>query len=117
MKWLQIIISVINELGWTRVGHSAGRSRSGNEKRRNGALIFEKGIARAVLGYSAINNRIMSISSLTSFVRTIIQDYASMINDKKSLMNPMVKFKPKSTKYVSKIFMLHAIGDWKAKVG
>lgn len=98
MKWLQIIISVINELGWTRVGHSAGRSRSGNEKRRNAALIFEKGIARAVLGYSAINNRIMSISSLTSFVRTIIQDYASMINDKKSLMNPIGQVQTKIDK-------------------
>lgn len=98
MKWLQIIISVINELGWTRVGHSARRSRSGNEKRRNAALMFEKGIARAVLGYSAINNRIMSISSLTSFVRTIIQDYASMINDKKSLMNPIGQVQTKIDK-------------------
>lgn len=80
------------------MGHSAGRSRSGNEKRRNGALIFEKGIARAVLGYSAINNRIMSISSLTSFVRTIIQDYASMINDKKSLMNPIGQVQTKIDK-------------------
>lgn len=60
--------------------------------------MFEKGIARAVLGYSAINNRIMSISSLTSFVRTIIQDYASMINDKKSLMNPIGQVQTKIDK-------------------
>jgi len=120
MARVNIDILGINELKWTGVGEFNSDDHCGQESLgRNGvALIDNKRVQNAVLGYNLKNDRMISVRFQGKpFNITVIQVYAPTSNAEEAEVEWFYEDLQDLLELTPKKAVLFIIGDWSAKVG
>ena len=119
MARVNIDILEISELKWTGMGGFVSDDHyihyCGQEfLRRNGiAIIVNKRVQNAVLGYSLKNDRMISVHSISQ----VIQVYVPTSNAEEAEIEWFYEDLQDLLELIPKKGVLFITGDWKAKVG
>ena len=124
MARVNVNILEISKLKWTGMGEFNSDDHfiyyCGQESlRRNGvAIIVNKRVRNAVLGYNLKNNRMISVCFQGKpFNITVIQVYALTSNDEEAEVEWLYEDLQDLLELTPKKDVLFIIGDWNAKVG
>ena len=124
MARVNVNILGISELKWTGMGEFNSDDHyiyyCGQESlRRNGvAILGNKRVSNAVLGYNLKNDRMISVHFQGKpFNITVIQVYAPTSNAEEAKVEQLYEDLQGLLELTAKIDVLFIIGDWNGKVG
>ena len=124
MARMNVDILGISELKWTGMGefnsddHYVYYCRQESLRRNGVAIIVNKRVQRAVLGYNLKNNTMISVHFQGKpFNITVIQVYAPTSNAEEAEVEWSYKDIQDLLELTPKKDVLFIIGDWNAKVG